>query len=135
MSLRSNLKVDFTKWAKHPAINQLTQQLSTYEKKVATLVKGFDLKGREARERSHQQLNKVVGQLKQTRTKVEKKITHLVNLEGKRLNKQVNKLVTYLTQVARQEDHKKATTIGRAKKTTRTPHKTAPKGRKTRAKK
>ena len=117
MSIRSNLKVDFRKWAKHPAINQLTQQVNTYEKRVSALVKDFDLKGREARERSRKQLDKVLVQLKQTRSKVEKKVTQLIQAEGKRLNKRVNELVSYVAQMSRQEANERAASTGRAKKT------------------
>ena len=135
MSLRSNLKVDFSKWAKHPAISQLTEQLNTYEKRVSTLVKNFDLKGREARQRSREQLDKVVGQLKETRGKVEKKVTQLVSLEGKKLNKRVNELVNYLNAMAKKEGLENANVRGRAKKSTRTARKTTKSARKPRAKK
>lgn len=118
MSLRSNIKVDFSKWANHPSINQLTRQITTYEKRVSSLVKGFDLKGREARKRSRKQLDKVLVQLKQTRANVEKKVTQLVNVEGKKLNKRVNELVSYLKVVSRKEARTSAT-VGRAKTVTR----------------
>lgn len=132
MSLRSNIKVDFSKWSKHPAINQLTEQLNTYEKRVSTLVKNFDLKSRDARERSRQQLDKVLGQLKQTRAKVETKVTRLVNQEGKKLNKKVNDLMIYLNAVARKE--KQAVNMGgRAKRTTKPARKGASRARKSKA--
>jgi hypothetical protein len=134
MSLRSNLKVDFSKWASHPSINQLTKQITTYEKRVSTLVKDFDLKGREARERSRKKLDKVLGHLKQTRSKVEKKVTHLVTLEGKKLNKKVNELLDYVNQMSRQEDRKMAASSGRAKKTSRNTKKAGGRSSKTRAK-
>jgi hypothetical protein len=137
MSIRSNLKVDFSKWSKHPAIHQLTQQISNYEKKVSTLVKDFDLKSKEARERSRKQLDKVLVQLKETRSKVEKKVTDLVNMEGEKLNKRVNELVTYMNQIARKESQSMANSAGRAKNTGRTKkaaRKTTTRARKTRAK-
>lgn len=124
MSIRSNLKVDFSKWAKHPAINQLTQQVNAYEKRVSTLVKDFDLKGREARERSRKQLNKVLVQLKQTRAKVEKRVTQLIQTEGKRLNKRVTELMNNVAKMSRQEANERAATPGRAKKSGRTVRKT-----------
>jgi hypothetical protein len=135
MSLRSNLKVDFSKWASHPSINQLTKQITTYEKRVSTLVKDFDLKGREARERSRKKLDKVLGHLKQTRSKVEKKVTHLVTLEGKKLNKKVNELLNYVNQISRQEDRKMAASAGRAKKNAKTTRKTTSRSSKARTKK
>jgi len=135
MSLRSNLKVDFNKWAKHPAIDQLSQQLSTYEKKVTNLVKEFDLKGRQAKERSRKKLDKLVVQLKATRGKVEKRINHLVSAESKKLNRRVNDLVSYLTQVSRQEDREMAASAGRAKKNSKTRRKTTSAKRKTRVRK
>ncbi|MSP18921.1 MAG: hypothetical protein EXR74_05060 [Bdellovibrionales bacterium] len=118
MSLRSNLKVDFSKWANHPSINSLTRQITTYEKRVSSLVKGFDIKGREARKRSRKQLDKVLVQLKQTRANVEKRVSQLVSLEGKKLNKRVNELVSYLKVVSRKEARTGAT-VGRAKTITR----------------
>lgn len=135
MSLRSNLKVDFNKWAKHPAVHQLTQQLGTYEKKLSVLVKDFDLKGREARERSRKKLDRLVVQLKYTRGKVEKRINTLVNLESKKLNKRVNELVSYLTQVARQEDRKMEASKGRAKKNAENRRKASSRKRSTRTRK
>jgi len=135
MSLRSNLKVDFDKWAKHPAVHQLTQHLGTYEKRLSTLVKDFDLKGRSARERSRKKLDKLVVQLRQTRGKVEKRINTLVNAESKKLNKRVNELVSYLTQVARQEDRKMAASGGRAKKNTGSRRKASSTKRSTRSRK
>jgi peptidoglycan hydrolase CwlO-like protein len=119
MSIRSNLKVDFSKWAKHPAISQLTQQVSTYEKRISDLVKDFDLKGREARERSRKQLNQVLGQLKHTRAKLEKKVTQLVQVEALRLNKRVTHLMAYVSKVSKQEANQKAASVGRAKRTTK----------------
>ena len=127
MSLRSNLKVDFIKWANHPSINSLTRQITTYEKRVSSLVKGFDVKGREARKRSRKQLDKVLVQLKQTRANVEKKITQLVSLEGKKINKRVNELVGYLKVVSRKEARTEAT-AGRAKTVTRPKRPTSRRG-------
>ena len=133
MSIRPNFKVDFSKWAKHPAINQLTQQVTTYEKRVAGLVKDFDLKSREARERSRKQLDKVLVQLKQTRAKVEKRVTQLVQLESKKLNKRVNELVAYVSKISRQEVKVRAAAAGRAKKTTTSRKTTTTRSRKTRS--
>jgi len=135
MSVRSSLKVDFSKWAKHPAISQLTQQISSYEKRISHLVKDFDLKGREARERSRKQLNEVLGQLKRTRSKVEKKVTDLVQVEAKRLNKRVSDLMAYISKISKQEANQKVASVGRAKRTTKASRRSAKSSRKPSSKK
>lgn len=134
MSIRSNLKIDVSKWSNKPSIKQLTQQLTSYEQRLSALVKDFDLKGRDARIRSRQKLDQVLTQLKETRSKVEETVTSLVNAEGKKLNKKVNNLVSYLNGLARKEAMVANVSAGRAKKVGRPSRKTSAVRGKTKAK-
>ena len=106
MSFRSQLKLDFNKLANNPKLTHFTQQLNGYENRVASFVKDFDIKSREARERSRHQLDKFLRQIKRTRSEVEKKVATLVNQEGKKLNKRINELFSYLKTLAQKEKAK-----------------------------
>jgi len=83
--------------------DSVSKQLNIYEKKVKDLVKDLDLKSRDAREKSREQLDAFTHQVKKTRTDLEKRIVTLVNQETKRLNVGLNELVSYLKSLSHSE--------------------------------
>ncbi len=81
----------------------ISGQLGTYEKRVKALVKDLDLKSRDARSKSREQLDRFTTQIKSTRNQLEKRVVTLVNYEADRLNKGLNELVGYLKTLSKQE--------------------------------
>lgn len=112
--------IDFRNFIKSERLNQLTKGISeglghglsdylgTYEKKVRKIVKELDLKSRDARKKSGEQLDRFTNQLKSTRGEFEKRVVTLVNHEAERLNKGFNDLVSYLKTLSKQEAALKA---------------------------
>lgn len=121
--------IDFRNFIKSERFNQLTKGISegighglsdylgTYEKKVRKIVKELDLKSRDARSKSREQLDRFTSQLKTTRGEFEKRVVTLVNHEADRLNKGFNELVSYLKTLSKQEAELKAKGKGKTKKT------------------
>ncbi len=93
-------KFDFKKIASTPWVANLTKQFNSYESRVKKLVKELDLKGKEARTVGRDQLVRFTDQLQKTRTQVEKKVTVLINEEGKKINDRVTELFKYLKTMA-----------------------------------
>lgn len=81
----------------------LKRLASSYEDRVRKMVHDFDLKSREARENSLKQFDKFAVQLRKTRGNVEKRVTALLNEEGKRLNEAVTELFQYLKSMSKDE--------------------------------
>lgn len=107
--------IDFKNFIKSDRFNQLTKGISDgishglsgylggYEKKMRSLVKDLDLKSRDARSKSREQLDRFANQIKTTRGELEKRVVTIVNHEADRLNKGFNELVTYLKALSQQE--------------------------------
>jgi hypothetical protein len=91
--MESKLKIDLKRLADSALANNLSKHLNEYEAKVKEMVRDFDLKSREARDKSRERLDRFLAQLKQTRGDLEKKVTDIAHVEGERLNKRVSELV------------------------------------------
>ena len=89
----NKLTKDLRKLANSQVFVPLTKQLNAYEKKARGLVKEFDLRSREARDKSKARLDDFLVQLKKTRTEVESKVRSLFEEESKRINTRVNDLL------------------------------------------
>lgn len=108
--------IDFRNFIKSEKLNQfakgisdgLSHGLGGYEKRVKSMVKELDLKSRDARVKSREQLDRFAKQLKTTRSQLEKRVVTLVHSETERLNKGLNELVTYLKTLSKQEKKKAA---------------------------
>ena len=101
--MQNKLKSDLKRLAGSPLVGGLSKQFNVYEDKVKKIVHDFDLKSREARKTSRKQIEKFTVQLKKTRSGVEKKVSALLNEEGKRLNKAVLEMFNYLKSMAKNE--------------------------------
>lgn len=101
--LQEKLKSDLKRLADTPFAHNLTKQFSAYEDRVREVVHGLELKSREARAQSLKRIDEFTDQLKKTRGQVEKKVSTLLNEEGKRLNAKVTELLNYLKSMARDE--------------------------------
>ncbi len=97
------LKLDLKKLAESELAQSLSRHLNSYEVRVKRLVKDFDVKSREARDKGQKQLDKFAGQLKRTRTGLEKRVSTLYHHESQRLNQGVNELFNYLKSIAKSE--------------------------------
>lgn len=107
----------FSQFTKGISTN-ITSHLGTYEKRVRAMVKDLDLKSRDARSKSREQLDRFASQLKTTRTQLEKRVVTLVNFEADRLNKGLNELVGYLKTLSKQEQSARNAKSRSAKKST-----------------
>ncbi len=103
-------KFDFKKLSKGEIVSQVTKQLGAYEKRVQGLIKGFDIKSRDARSKSRKQIDKFAKQINKTRSNLEKQLTSVIHKESKWLEKGVNELFKKLKNVAK--DEKLATSKG-----------------------
>lgn len=101
--LQTRLKTDLKRLTNSPVVGNLSKQFSAYEEKVRRFVRDFDLKSREARDTGRRRLDEFTTQLRHRRGEVEKKMTRLLNEEGKRLNQRVGELVNYLKSLAKNE--------------------------------
>lgn len=84
-------------------LHHFSKQLTHYEDQIKDLVEDWDLKSREAREKSQAQLDKVLNQIKKTRVDLEKRVTKLVTVEKKRINTNLNDLMSFIKSVSRKE--------------------------------
>lgn len=110
-SVANKLTSDLKKLANSHWVLPLTKQLNTYEVKAKALVKEFDLKSRDARDKSKARLDEILGQLKKTRGEVETKVRTVFEEESKRLNARVTELfgtLRTLAQLDPVEETKKA---------------------------
>lgn len=110
--MASKLKVDLKQWLKSPQVENLSKHLTTYEKRAKELVKELELKSRDAREKSREQLARFTTQVRKTGIEVEKNVKDLLAQEGKVLNQKLNELVTYVKGLANNE--KKAAPVAAA---------------------
>lgn len=101
--LESLLKADLKKIANSALVSNLSKQFNSYENRVRKFVTEFDLKSREARTRSRKQIDQFADQLQKTRKEVEKRVTKVIEKEGKRLNGRATVLFNYLKSVAKNE--------------------------------
>ncbi len=101
--LQGKWKADIKKLTNSPLVGNLTKQFNVYEDRVRRFVRDIDLRSREARVTSKKRIDIFTSQLKERRFEVEKKVTRLLNDEGKRLNGRVNELVGYLKSLAQLE--------------------------------
>jgi hypothetical protein len=106
--VNQKLTEDLKKLANSQVVEPLTKQLNVYEKKAKDLVKEFDLRSREARDKSKARLDEFFVQLKKTRTEVEAKVRTVFEEESKRLNTRVNDLLESLRTVAQVDTPKAA---------------------------
>lgn len=101
--LQEILKADLKKIANSTVVSNLSKQFNQYEHRVKKFVNEFDLRSREARDRSRQQIDQFTNQLQKTRKQVEKRVTQVIEKEGKRLNGRATELFNYLKSVAKNE--------------------------------
>jgi len=97
------LTEDLKKLANSQVVVPLTKQLNAYEKKARGLVKEFDLRTQDAREKGKARFDELLVQLKKTRSDVETKVRALVEEESKRLNGRIAELFETLRSVAQTE--------------------------------
>lgn len=93
------LTEDLKKLANSQVVVPLTKQLNAYEKKARGLMKEFDLRSKDAREKGKARFDELLVQLKKTRTDVETKVRALIEEESKRLNGRVQELFETLRSV------------------------------------
>jgi hypothetical protein len=135
------LKLDLKKLANSELALSLARHLDGYEKRVKEFVKEFDVKSRDARTKGQKQLDKFAGQLKRTRTDLEKRVATLFHEESRQLNQRVNELVNYLKRVTKSEKLKPESSSSKKKETAKAQSSDSPKtvkkttARKTKAKK
>lgn len=103
MASAKKLKMDLSFLSKSPLVKQVSHQWTGYEDKVKEFVSELNLKSRDAREKSKQQLDKFATQLKSARVEVEKRVHDILDQEAKVLNKGFTELVTYLKSLSKQE--------------------------------
>ena len=96
-------KIDIKKLSKGQIVSQVSKHLGAYEKRVQGLVKGFDIKSRDARTKSRKQIDKFAKQINKTRSSLEKQLTSVIHKESKWLEKGVNELFKKLKIVAKDE--------------------------------
>lgn len=101
--LKQKINLDLKKLSKNQLLENLSQHLNGYEKRVRTLVKDFDLRSRDAREKSKHQLDLFAERLREARGNVETKVAAVLNQEGQRLNKGVQELLNYLKTASKSE--------------------------------
>jgi len=120
-NVKKNMKLDFKEISSNPMVKNLSEQWVTYEKRVKTLIRDFDLKSRDARVKGKEHLDKFLVQLKKTRTQLESNIRVFAKNESKVLNKGFNDLVVYLKTLSQKEAAaaKKASTKRKTKTTKR----------------
>ena len=118
MSLQlPNLRVDLKKLSKLPVLNHFSDQLTGYESRLKGIVKDLDLRSKGAREKSRRKLDKFAGQIRKTRSEVEKQVIKIVNREGKKLNNGLTHILEYLRSVAVTEDRVPARKAKKSSKT------------------
>lgn len=115
----NKLTEDLKKLANAQVFIPLTKQLNVYEKKARGLIKEFDLRSREARDKSRARLDDFLVQLKKTRTEVESKVRSLYEEESKRINARVNDLLETIRTVAQPDSAPTKAAAPKAKTATR----------------
>mgnify|MGYP003395825186 FL=1 len=85
-----NLKVDLKKLKGLPVLNHFSEQLDGYENRLKGIVRDLDLRSKDARLKSRKKLDAFTGQLKRTRTDMEKQVLKIVTREGKKINNGLN---------------------------------------------
>jgi len=103
MQVQSKIKSDLKRWANSDFVRNLSRHFSDYEVRVKEVVRDFDLRSRDAREKSRQQIDKIAEQIKRTRSKVEEKVSTILNSEGQRLNGRVKQVFNYIRAIAQSE--------------------------------
>jgi hypothetical protein len=101
--VKEKLNLDLKKLSKSHLLENLSQHLNGYEKRVRSLVRDFDLRSRDAREKSREQLDRFADRLREARGNVETKVAAVLNQEGQRLNKGVQELLNYLKTASKSE--------------------------------
>lgn len=89
------VKAELKRFLSSKQVEEISKQLDVYEKRVREAVRQFDVKGREAKEKGQEHLDKFAAQLKRTGHQLEKQFKAFVNTEGKALNRGLNELFTY----------------------------------------
>jgi hypothetical protein len=101
------LKLDLKKLSKSELVENLSRHLSAYEDRWKKVLRDFDVKSRDARDRSREQWDKFSRQLKDRRVELEKRVTNTFQVESKRLSRQINQganeLFNYLKSIAKNE--------------------------------
>lgn len=117
----SDYRFDFSNLRKSPWVGELTRYLAEYEKRARKLFHGLDIKskGRSARKKGLQNLEKLSAQANRTRQDLERKVTELVQKESKRLGDGVNELLDYVRRVAKAENPPKRPRSHKVRKSTR----------------
>ena len=82
-------------------LGNFTKQLNGYEKRVKSLVGDLEVRKEEARNIGKAKLERLVDQIRTTRTQVEKTVTHLVEDEKKKLNGRLEELLGFLNKTDR----------------------------------
>jgi len=99
----ARFKLDLKQLANSALVHNLSEHLTQYEKQVKKLVHEFDLRSRDAREKSRVKLDRFANQIKRTRADLEKRVTGLLHLEGKRINEGLTNVLEYLKNVTQTE--------------------------------
>lgn len=101
--LQTKLRSDLKRIANSALVGNLSKQFNLYEDRVKKFVKDFDLRSQEARQRSRHQIDQFTNHLQKTRKQVEKRVTNVIEKEGKRLNGRATVLFNYLKSMAKNE--------------------------------
>ncbi len=133
MMVPERVKSELKRFLNAKQVQELSRQLDTYEKRVREAVKQFDVKGREARTKGQEQLDKFAEQVKKTGQDLERQLKAFMSQEGKQLNKGLNELFTYFKGIRQSETPKRAVktaakkTVKKASKSSATVRKSAKK--------
>lgn len=99
----SKLKEQLTLIRESQLGKSITRQLSGYENTLSSMVKDFETRGRDARDKSWKRIQALGKDLNRRRGSLENTVGKLLNEEAKRLNRRVSDLLTYLKSVANSE--------------------------------
>ena len=101
------LKLDLKNLSKKELVENLSKHLTAYEERWKQLMKEFDVKSRDARERSRTQWERFSKQIRDRRSELEKRVTDLFQQETQKLSRQINQganeLFNYLKSIAKNE--------------------------------
>jgi hypothetical protein len=102
------VKAELKRFLSPKQVEELSKQFDAYEVKVRDAVKQFDVKGRAAKAKGQEQLDKFATQVKKTGQELEKQFKTFLNQENKMLNKGLNELFAYFRTLSKAEATKPA---------------------------
>jgi hypothetical protein len=113
------LKEELKRFLSAKQVEGLSKQWDAYEVKVREAVKEFDIRGREAKSKGKERLDKFAAQLKRSSEEFEKHFKAFMNQEGKVLGESLTEMFAFLSSLAKSEPAKK-TKSARSKRPTKT---------------